>query len=72
MDRFRKFAMSITLIASAPTMNGIKDRIRRYWFMSKFETLEVEDHTVVKNGLRIEGVRVVYKQGLFRFQEVQA
>ena len=63
--------MKTTLLGSAPTLDGIKNVIAKFYYGEK-ELLPVvpnEWQIISKNGA-INGVRVIFKKGRYRFESI--
>lgn len=68
-----KGAVKITLLASAPTLDGIRDQIARFYGGEEKRVWAVggPEYIVLQpSGAQIEGVRVILKGGRYRFEGV--
>ncbi len=63
--------MKTTLLASAPTLDGIKSVIAKFYYSEK-ELLSVSDNEwqiIGKNGV-LNDMRVILKKGRYRFESI--
>jgi len=60
------------LLASAPSLDGIKEMIGKYWYSKEIVLQKTSDDTwSVANGKGLQkGYKVVLKGGRYRFEEV--
>ena len=63
--------MKTTLLGSAPTLDGIKSIVEKFYYSEK-ELLPVSDNEwqiIGKNGV-INDMRVILKKGRYRFESI--
>ena len=63
--------MKTTLLASSPTLDGIKSVIAKFYYFEKdlIPVAPNEWQIIGKNGV-LKGVRVILKKGIYRFESI--
>lgn len=63
--------MKTTLLGSAPTLDGIKTVIAKFYYSEKeLISLSANEWQIIGKNGAINGVRVIFKKGRYRFESI--
>ena len=63
--------MKTTLLGSAPTLDGIKDIIEKFYYSPKdLLYLSANEWQIIGKNGAINGARVIFKKGRYRFESI--